>query len=318
MRGHSEKSIRRAVERGHWQRPFRGVVVTHNGQLSWRERLAAAVLAAGAEAVASEECALALWGLTEREPAFLTVAIPSSRTVAARLPGVRLRRRRRLTRARRHGIAVTGLHQTVIDVLARPSCTVDDAVQLLSAACQPRRSSPAALRQELTHHPRHPRRAVLATLLDAAEAGFESGAEWRYVEAVERPHGLPRMRPQAPLEPDGPAGDETAGVVGGGTSPSTSRRRARLDLLDEEHGVAMEIDGELYHRDSFRTDRSRDRRSAGHGRVTLRACWVDVVVTPCELAADVAVVQRARGWTGRPVACSPTCAVGLDPRLQTA
>ncbi|WP_122261988.1 hypothetical protein [Ornithinimicrobium cerasi] len=299
--GHSAKELRVAVARGRWQRPFRGVLVTHAGPLTWRERMAAAVLAAGRGAVASGECALVLWGLSTREPSFLTVAVPVDRQVLTRLPGVRVRRRRRLTTARSQGIPVMGLHQTVLDVAALVTWDVDDVVGLLARACAPRRSTPAALRAELAHHPRHPRRQELDAVLEAAELGLESGAEWRYVTAVERPHGLPPMTPQAPLD---------------GTHSAARRRVRRLDFLDEERGIGMEIDGELYHRGKFRDDRSRDRRNAGEGRITLRACWVDVVVTPCELAADVAVVQRARGWTGHPRACSPSCALARDPRLQ--
>ncbi|GAA5161641.1 hypothetical protein [Ornithinimicrobium tianjinense] len=320
----SAKAYREHLARGRWQSVFPGVVVTHSGTISWRERLAAALLAAGDGAVASGECALRLWGLATREPSILTVAIPASRKSVKSLPGVRIRRRRRLTGATRKGIAVTGLHQTVIDVLALSAWTLDDAVSLLARACEPRRSSPAALRAELSHHPRHPRRAILSTLLEAAELGMESGAEWRYVESVERAHGLPPMTPQRPLDPphDGASGARPAGSAQGPASdeaqparPPTPRRRRRLDFLDEERDVAVEIDGELFHRATFRQDRARDRRSAGWGRVVLRACWVDVVVTPCELAADVAVVLRARGWRGMPVPCSPTCPVGSDPRL---
>lgn len=318
--GFSPKAIRWAVDRGRWQRPFRGVFVTHSGKITWHERLKAAVLAAGSEAAASRECALQLWGLSTTKPSFLTIDIPKSRSVRARLPGVRLRRRSRNTRTTREGIPVTGLHQTVIDVLALPRWSIDDVVSLLSKACAPGKSSPAKLREELAHHPGHPRRAFLTDVLTTAELGLESGAEWRYVTAVERAHGLPAMTPQVPLDlaassrdgaatPSGPAGIDPLDVRG---------RRRRMDFFDEERALGLEIDGELFHRDTFRQDRARDRKSAGSGRLILRACFVDVVATPCELAADVAVVQINRGWKGRPVPCSPKCAVATDPRLSTA
>lgn len=50
----------------------------------------------------------------------------------------------------------------------------------------------------------------------------------------------------------------------------------------------------------------------------LRAGWVEVVAYPCELAADVAAAQRARGWTGVPKPCSPGCAIARDRRLTAA
>lgn len=206
--GHSPKAIREALRRGRWQRPFRGVYVMHSGKVSWRERLYAAVLAAGDRAAASGDCALTLWGLSKDEPSFLTVDIPVERVIRGRLPGVRVRRRRRHTRAVQKKVPVLGLHQTVIDAVASPRRTIDDIVILLAKACAPGKSSPAALREELAHHPNHPRRSLLAEILEAADLGLESGAEWRYITAVERPHGLPPMTPQAPL--DGPAPQDHA------------------------------------------------------------------------------------------------------------
>lgn len=318
--GHSPKAIRWAVARGRWQRPFRGVFVTLSGAITWHERLEAAVLAAGREAAASRECALALWGLSTTQPAFLTIDIPASRMVRTKLPGVRVRRRRRNTRTTRKAIPVTGLHQTILDVLALPRWSIDDVVSLLSKACAPGKSSPAKLRQELAHHPGHPRRALLSEVLEAAELGLQSGAEWRYVTDVERAHGLPAMTPQAHLDPDlsSRAGASTAHDAGAADPMDVRGRRRRMDFLDEERALGVEIDGELYHRDTFRQDRARDRKSAGRGRLILRACFVDVVATPCGLAADVAVVQVSRGWEGRPTACSPSCPLPTDPRLRSA
>lgn len=318
--GFSPKAIRWAVERGRWQRPFRGVFVTHSGTITWHERLEAAVLAAGSEAAASRECALALWGLSTTKPSFLTIDVPESRIVRTRLPGVRVRRRSRNTRTTRKGIPVTGLHQTVLDVLALPRWSIDDVVSLLAKACAPGRSSPATLREELAHHPGHPRRELLTELLETAELGLGSGAEWRYVTDVERAHGLPAMTPQVHLDPGPSSRDGASTHPGAGrVDPLDVRgRRRRMDFFDEERALGLEIDGELYHRDTFRRDRARDRESAGRGRLILRACFVDVVATPCELAADVAVVQINRGWRGRPTPCSPTCALATDPRLSTA
>ncbi|WP_130012750.1 hypothetical protein [Serinicoccus sediminis] len=305
--GRSAKRIRGLVARGLWQVMHRGVYLTHSGPVAWQERVAAAVLAAGAGAVASEECALPLWGLSERRPPVVTVAIPASRTLRADLRGVRVRRRRRLTRAVRSGIPVTGLHQSVLDVLALPRTDDDEMVALLLRACRPGRSSPAALRAELAHHPRHPRRADLEAVLEAAELGLGSVAEWRYVRDVERAHGLPTMTPQVAVAPSG----ELVGTRG--TTPTEGMQY--LDLLDPERGVGVEIDGALFHDDRVHLDRARDRSGTVQGRVMLRAGWSDVVLRPCELAVEVALVQIRRGWTGRPRACSPGCAVAVDARL---
>ena len=57
-----------------------------------------------------------------------------------------------------------------------------------------------------------------------------------------------------------------------------------------------------------------ESQRARRSEVTIRAGWVEVVVHPCDLAADVAAAQRARGWTGQPSACGPGCGLPRDPR----
>lgn len=293
--------LRTKLAHGTWQTIFRGVYVRHNGRITYRERLLGAVLSRGAGARVTLECALHLWDLTEREPPIITLGEPADVHRTRRLPGVRVARRSRLTRAKRHGIPVTGLAQTIIDVAALPTFSVDEVISLITRATARRKLTIAALREELGHHPRHPLREVIGEALAAAEEGLESVAEVRYAERVERAHGLPVMKRQFPI--DGPA------AVRDG-------RSRRMDFRDPERGVGMEIDGELYHRSRQQQDRARDRQAAGRGDVILRAGWADVVSAPCTLAVDVALAQKARGWTGHPYPCSPGCALGRDARLR--
>jgi hypothetical protein len=297
--GRTPAAIRHLLSTRRWQRLFPGVYLTHSGSPTWRERLLAATLARGDGAVASLECALVLWGLGDREPQILTLAEPWEKHRSGRLPGVRVRRRRRLSTARRYGIPLTSAAQTVLDVLALPGRTLDDDVALLTRAVSRGHVTVESLLAELGHHPHHPRRSTLGEVLTVAAEGFESVAEVRYVERVERPHGLPPMERQVPID----------GFAGGG-------RVRRLDFKDRERGIGMDIDGELYHRGRQVRDRGRDREVAGNGEVNLRAGWFEVTERPCELAVDVALVQVARGWHGRPRACGPTCPVGRHPRLR--
>ncbi|AXH96390.1 type IV toxin-antitoxin system AbiEi family antitoxin domain-containing protein [Ornithinimicrobium avium] len=299
--GITHSAQRHRLRTGRWQVVFRGVYLTRSGSPSWRQRLEAATLARGAGTVASLDCALNLWGLTDREPPVLTLAEPATTRRSAHLPGVRVRRRARLSVARRYGIPVTSAAQTILDVLALPGRRLDDDIALITRAVSRRRVSVEALRAELRHHPRHPRRAALEEILAAAAEGLGSVAEVRYVERVERPHGLPTMARQVPM--DGP-------------EATADGRTRRMDFKDEARGVVVEIDGELYHRYRQAQDRGRDRETVGRGEVTLRAGWAEVAETPCELAVDVALALRARGWTGRPTPCGPTCAVGRDVRLR--
>jgi hypothetical protein len=227
-RGHTPAQVRHLLARGTWQRLLPGVYLTHTGRPAWRDRLQAAVLRRGEGAVVTLECALRLWGLTDREPGVLTLGEPAQTHRRRTVPGVRVRRRRRLTRATRYGIPVTGAAQTVIDVLGMPGRTPEDDIALITRAVGRRAVTVAELRAELAHHPRHPRRLGLAEVLEAAAEGLGSAAEVRYVERVERPHGLPRMERQVPLD----------GLVAVGDG-----RSRVLDLKDRKRGVGLEIDG---------------------------------------------------------------------------
>ena len=198
---------------------------------------------------------------------------------------------------------MTSAAQTIMDVLALPGRTPDDDMALIARAVSRGRVTVEDLREELAHHPRHPRRGALGEVLDAAAQGLGSAAELRYVERVESPHGLPRMARQVAMD---------------GQEAQADGRSRRLDFRDRERGLALEIDGDLWHRERQVRDRGRDRELAGRGEVSLRAGWIEVVEQPCELAVDVALAQMARGWTGRPTACGPGCAVGRDARLRAA
>lgn len=298
-RGNTPAMIRHRLRTGRWQRIFPGVYATYSGEISWRRRARAATLARGPGAVVSLHCALHLWGLHPTPPQIITLAEPDALHRLGSLPGVRTRRRRRLTTAVRHQVPVTSLQQTILDVLALPATTVDDALALITRAVSARRVTVPQLREELSHHPRHPRRGVLIEVLDAAGTGLGSVAEARYVRDVEQAHGLPPMERQVPM--DGPQ------AVADG-------RTRRLDFKDQQRGLGLEIDGDLFHSTRQRQDRGRDREAAGQGEVTIRAGWVEVVAYPCELAADVAAAQRARGWTGQPTPCGPGCRLPRDAR----
>ncbi|WP_151526756.1 hypothetical protein [Serinicoccus kebangsaanensis] len=289
--------IRHRLDKHSWQQVFRATYVTHTGQVTWLERVEAAVLARGAGAVVSLRCALHLWDLTSDQPAIITLAEHFDTHRTSTFTGVKTRRRRRLTVARRHGLPLTTLPQTIIDVIALRPNDIDGAMALITRAVSSRKVTVAELRAELVHHPRHPARDVLTEALMAAEDGLGSAAEARYVRDVETAHGLPRMCRQDP--------------IGGADGRALGRT---MDFRDRARALGVEIDGALWHREKQLADRRRDREAVGEGGVVLRAGWVEVVSDPCRLAADVAAAQQARGWTGSPRPCGHTCAIALDSR----
>jgi very-short-patch-repair endonuclease len=107
--------------------------------------------------------------------------------------------------------------------------------------------------------------------------------EVRFLRDVERSHGLPVGRRQRP------------------TFVTGTRVH---DVAYEEQRVLVELDGRLGHQGAARVaDGIRDRRSATRGWLTVRAFWVDVAVTPCELAREMGEILVDRGWAGVPRAC---------------
>ncbi|GGK71785.1 hypothetical protein GCM10011509_20470 [Ornithinimicrobium pekingense] len=78
----------------------------------------------------------------------------------------------------------------------------------------------------------------------------------------------------------------------------------------------MEIDGRLWHAgERFHVDRRRDRRAAGRGEVTLRVTPLELDNQPCEVAGELALALRHRGWAGRARPCSEGCALTTWPTL---
>lgn len=140
----------------------------------------------------------------------------------------------------------------------------------------------------LRERARHPWRVELTAMLDDVAAGAESPLELRYLNRVERAHGLPRGVRQAPA------------VQGG--------RRQFIDVDLPEFGTRVELDGRLghEHEGAFR-DRRRDNDGVRAGRATLRYGYVEVFSHACEVAAEVAAVLQSRGWSGTAKRCGPTC-----------
>jgi hypothetical protein len=73
-----------------------------------------------------------------------------------------------------------------------------------------------------------------------------------------------------------------------------------LDVLIEEFGVHVELDGRLGHNRATEKwrDMRRDNRSELARLRHLRYGWGDVVDRPCDVAIKQAEVLRQQGWTG--------------------
>jgi hypothetical protein len=79
-----------------------------------------------------------------------------------------------------------------------------------------------------------------------------------------------------------------------------------LDVVIEEYGVHVELDGRLGHdaaRQQWR-DMRRDNRSELAGMRHLRYGWADMIDRPCEVAEQQARVLSQQGWPGNLGKCA--------------
>ena len=190
----------------------------------------------------------------------------------------------------------TRLEETVID-LWQTALTLDDAVGWVTSAVGRRLTTQDKLREAMEGRARLRWRTEIAELLSPDAAGIHSVLEYRYVRGVERPHGLAGAKRQARARRNG--------------------RNEYRDQLYEDYGMAVELDGRLAHPGDTRWDDiRRDNAAAAMGVTTLRYSWRDVTATPCRVAAEIAEVLAARGYT-RARRCSASCPVRQSQAART-
>jgi hypothetical protein len=183
----------------------------------------------------------------------------------------------------------TRVEETILD-LWQAAPNLDDAVGWVTRGLGRRLTTQEQLRAATAARSRLHWRAQLTELLSPEAAGIHSVLEYRYLRDVERPHRLPASRRQAHARRDG--------------------RSEYRDTLYEAYSTAVELDGKVAHPGDTRwRDIQRDNAASVAGITTLRYGWRDVTAAPCKVAADIATVLAARGYTGaRP--CSAECPVG--------
>lgn len=282
--GITARRIDGLVATGRWVRLHRGVYLTQPGRREWATFAVAALLAAGSGAALSHTSAAHLYGLAP-PPQLVHVVIPQHRRVCAPTGVVIIRSDAALVSVDDFAWPWrTGLERTVIDIARTVS--LDAAVALATRATQRQLTTPERLRAELRSRKGHRWTRELDAALQVVADGAESTLEVRFVRQVVRPHGLPAPRLQVMAH---------------------AGRGWRADAAYEQWGVLVELDGRLGHEGAGRlADARRDRSAAGRGWVTVRAGWLDVATQPCELAADLAKVLSARGWTGATRPCRRT------------
>jgi hypothetical protein len=293
--GVTERVIATQLRRGRWQRLHPGVYATFSGTPGPGGLLWAAVLRAGPRSVLSHQTAAQLWKLPGTAATAIHVTVPRGSPVTP-MPGVIVHYSQRAAQAR-HPVLTpprTTIEETVLD-LASSAGSAEDAAGWILRALASRQTTPALLAAAIPPRRRVRWRAEIMYALDPVNSGVHSILEYRYLNRVERPHGLPAGTRQRP-------------------APRGSRRQY-ADVAYDDYATIVELDGRAAHPESSRhLDTARDNANIADGWVTLRYGWIEVSERSCELAAQLAATLRRRGWPGSPRACGPACRIPASHR----
>jgi hypothetical protein len=299
--GGSDNDVERLVRRREWARVHTGVYVHHTGPLTWKQRCWAALLAHWPATLNGESALVAhrLRGEPSGSTPAVEVAIAANRCVDP-VPGVQVMR---ITDFEVANLAALSpprvrLEHAVLTVAARAR-DEDDAVAVLAQAVQKRHTTAQRLKDALDKRRRLPHRRLLLTILEDVASGAYSAMERRYLQHVERPHGLPTGARQRRVKP--------------------GRTIAYRDVEYLDRRTVVELDGRLGHEGVLDRWKDFDRDIDGlvSGDVTLRAGWAQVL-HPCRLAAAISAVLVARGWDRSPHPCGPACAISAGSQAPGA
>lgn len=293
-KGMSPDAIDWQLRSGRWQVLQRGVYSVFTGPATREAALWAAVRRAGPGAVLSHHTAAELFKLTDQPSAAIHVTIPAHRRVS-RPDGVVIHRSSRIDDAVHPGLQPlrTRIEETALD-LAEVAATFDAAFGVMSAACQRRLTTCDRILEAMSKRGKMPWRTDLARALRDVASGIHSVLEYRYVNRVERPHGLPEAARQVRVGADG--------------------RNRYLDNLYRDYHLCVELDGHQAHPDDQRwTDQRRTNAITAQGVTTVRYGWTDVDRQPCQTAVQIAAALRSRGWSGSAKPCGSGCPAGHLP-----
>jgi hypothetical protein len=288
--GVSAWEVANLLKQGRWQRLQYGVYAAFTGEPPRRALLWAAALRAGPRTILSYQTAAEIDGLIDMRTKLIHVTVPYAQRRRPTAGIIVHRSSRSIGIKRRPGLPpMTMTEETVFD-LAQEAVSFDDVISLLARACQRRLTTPFLLGETLGRRTRMRWRAEIKLALPDVADGVQSPLEFRYRRDVERPHGLPRAKLQAPAVQHG------SGIF--------------RDVLYREYRVTVELDGNASHPDEQRwQDKRRDNAAAADGIVTLRYGWADVTERPCETAREIATVLARAGWRGTLRKCGPACRI---------
>lgn len=272
--GLSPRAIAGRVRAGRLHRLHIGVYAVGHTVLRPEGFWLAAVLSCGPDALLSHRHAAALWELRGTQRSRIDISAPRTRKPR---PGVQVHRIRRLDpadRTVRHGIAVTTVHRTLVDLAEvlspdelERAVHQADLLQLLDLRVAAGAIERANGRRGL---------GTLRRTLGLSDVALtRSGLERRFL-ALCRAAGLPRPRVNAT-------------VWTGATS-------YEVDFLWAEQRLVIETDGGTVHRTrrAFEQDRVRDADLTLAGYTVVRFTWRRVIEEPAAVADILARLLSMR------------------------
>jgi predicted transcriptional regulator of viral defense system len=277
--GLSRHQIDGGVRAGRFERVGDGVYLAVGTPASWHQRLAAAVLSAGPDALASHRSAAFLWDLDGSRSGIVEVTVPRHRRPRRR-DGVRVHESTDLQLAAatvRQRIPVTGLVRTLIDLAGvvpreRLGQAVDDALR--------RRLTDwdeiAAVRARHARRGRNGTGKMRQLLEERYGTAFPDSHFGRLVADLLVDYGLPAPE----IEYDVRAVD--------------GRWLARVDLAYPDDLLAVELDSKKHHLNerAFEADPARQNKLEIEGWRVLRYTWKAYSRQPQVICADVAAALR--------------------------
>lgn len=240
----SRSAVQRLVSSGKLRRVAPGIFVDPSVPPSPRTTLRAAVLAAGQGAIVSHRSAAWLWELIDRPPRRPSVIIPRVRR--SNCPLITVHRTTAPPPHRQHaGFPVTDPIRTLLDVGATTGGRQLDV--LIDRALSSRLVSVARL-DEATRpgaNQRQPgvgalrRRLLLRGHLESPTPSVLEGHMGRLLRLLHQRHGVPPPQPELVVD----------------------RGRYRLDYAWPEVGLALEVDGYVWHASAEQVRHDHDRRN---------------------------------------------------------
>ena len=237
----------------------------------------AAALAAGDGAALSHTAAAALWGMRAWRDRIIHITGPAQRS----RPGIRFHcSRLPADEVTVHdGIPVTTPARTLFDLAAVVSPA--EFRRAVKEANVKRLWGPLSLGDLLDRHPRRPGAAAVRAVIEAPDRGVTRNDVEDALAALVRRARLPHPLFNTPLE--------------------IGSRFLEPDCMWPEQRVIVEVDGYEAHgtRDSFESDRARDRALTAAGWRVIRVTWRQLRDEPEQIAQDLrALLERRSGGGG--------------------